>query len=135
MDSNITIPAALIIPCDDRCMWAKEEDCDCVCGGKNHQQGPKLNSVQRTVQRTRVGRRIPLLTPGTPEWDTAWTMLEMRDEDGETQRDIAAALGVSAPTVRRMIKSLNFTLAVAEAQGIKVKKAAAKAAKKEVAAA
>lgn len=114
-DNTITLPASTIVPCDDRCMFAKHEDCDCVCGGMNHQKGALLTSVQREIPRTRVGRRIPLVTPGTPEWDTAWAMYEAR-EDGDTQRDIAVAFGVSAPTVRRMIKSLLFTLAIAEAQ-------------------
>ena len=112
---TIEIPAALVIPCDDRCMFAKHEDCDCVCGGKNHQRGHLLTSVQREIPRTRVGRRIPVLTPGTPEWDTAWAMYEAREE-GEYQCDIAVAFGVSAPTVRRMIKSLLYTMAIAEAQ-------------------
>lgn len=115
MSTTIIIPAATIIPCDDRCMFAKHEDCDCVCGGANHQQGDRLTSVQRAIPRTRVGRRIPLLTQGTPEWETAWAMYEAR-EDGDTQRDIAEDFGVSAPTVRRMIKSLLFTMAIAEAQ-------------------
>lgn len=115
MNTTITLPAATIIPCDDRCMFAQHEDCDCVCGGMNHQKGNLLTRVQREIPRTRVGRRIPLVTPGTPEWDTAWAMYEAR-EDGDTQRDIAVTFGVSAPTVRRMIKSLLFTLAIAEAQ-------------------
>lgn len=110
------IPAATIIPCDDRCMFAKHDDCDCVCGGANHQQGGKLTAVQREIPRTRVGRRIPLLTAGTPEWDIAWAMYELREEEGYTQREIAGEFKVSAPTVRRLIKSLLFTLAIAEAQ-------------------
>jgi DNA-binding MarR family transcriptional regulator len=115
MNTTTIIPAAVIIPCDDRCMFAKEEDCDCQCGGVNHQRGHLLTAVQRAIPRTRVGRRIPLLTPGTPEWDIAWAMYEAR-EDGDTQRDIAAEFGVSAPTVRRYIKSLLFTIATADAQ-------------------
>lgn len=123
MTATITLPAAFIIPCDDRCMFAKEDECDCQCGGMNHQKGNLLTAVQREIPRTRVGRRIPILTPGTPEWDTAWAMYEAR-EDGDTQKDIAAEFGVSAPTVRRMIKSLLFTIAAAEAQ---MEKAAAAA--------
>lgn len=114
--STITIPANTIVPCDDRCMFAKGDDCDCQCQGANHKRGSQLTAVQREIPRTRVGRRIPVLTQGTPEWDIAWTMLEMRDDEGYTQREIAAEMGVSAPTVRRMIKSLTFTLAIAEAQ-------------------
>lgn len=113
---DIQIPAAVIVPCDDRCMFAKHDDCDCVCGGKNHMKGNMLTAVQREIPRTRVGRRIPILTQGTTDWNLAWAMLEMRDEEGMTQRDIAAEMGVSAPTVRRLIKSLMFTLAAAEAQ-------------------
>lgn len=112
---EISIPTATVIPCDDRCMFAKNEDCDCVCGGKSHQRGHLLTAVQREIPRTRVGRRIPVLTPGTPEWDTAWAMYEAREE-GDYQCDIAEAFGVSAPTVRRLIKSLLFTIAIAEAQ-------------------
>lgn len=108
-------PEGLIIPCDDRCMFAKDEECDCQCGGKNHQRGHLLTPAQREIHRTRVGRRIPMLTPGTPEWDTAVAMYEAREE-GDFQCDIAEAFGVSAPTVRRMIKSLLFTLAIAEEQ-------------------
>lgn len=113
---TIQIPANVIVPCDDRCMFAKHEDCDCVCGGKNHMKGNLLTAVQREIPRTRVGRRIPILTQGTADWNLAWAMLEMRDEEGLTQKDIAAEMGVSAPTVRRLIKSLMFTLAAAEAQ-------------------
>lgn len=114
--STITIPANIIVPCDDRCMFAAGDECDCQCGGANHQQGSKLTSVQRQIPRTRVGRRIPVLTQGTPEWDLAWTALEMRDDEGLTQKDIALEMGMSAPTVRRLIKSLLVTLAIAEAQ-------------------
>lgn len=113
--TTIIIPATTIVPCDDRCMFAQHEDCDCVCQGVNHQRGHLLTSVQRQIPRTRVGRRIPVLTQGTPEWDAAWAMYEAR-EDGDTQRDIAAQFAVSAPTVRRMIKSLLFTIALATQQ-------------------
>lgn len=113
--TTITLPAATIIPCDDRCMFAQEDECDCQCNGANHQKGNLLTAVQRAIPRTRVGRRIPILTPGTADWDTAWAMYEAR-EDGETQKDLAATFGVSAPTVRRMIKSLLFTISIAEAQ-------------------
>lgn len=113
--NTITIPASTIVPCDDRCMFAKHEDCDCTCQGVNHQRGAMLTALQREIPRTRVGRRIPVLTPGTPEWAFAETLLEQRDE-GVTQRDLAAIYGVSAPTIRRTIKSLLFTLALAEKQ-------------------
>lgn len=113
--TTVSIPAPIIIPCDDRCMFAKGDDCDCECGGKNHQKGSMLTAVQREIPRTVAGRRIPLLTPGTPEWDIAWAMYEAR-EDGDTQKDIAIDFGVSGPTVRRMIRSLLFTIATAKAQ-------------------
>lgn len=112
---TIVITAATVIPCDDRCMFAKHEDCDCVCQGKNHQRGWMLTKEQRTIRRTYAGRRIRLFAPGTPEWDLAWAVYERR-EDGETQKEIAADLGMSAPCVRRMIRSLLFTLATVEAQ-------------------
>ena len=115
MTSTVTIPSVSIIPCDDRCMFAKGLDCDCECGGKNHQKGNLLTAVQRAIPRTKAGRRIPLLTQGTPEWDIAWAMYEAR-EDGDTQADIAVEFNVSAPTVRRAIRSLMFTIATVEAQ-------------------
>lgn len=116
METNdITIASAVVIPCDDRCMYAKHEDCDCECQGVNHQRGAQLTAQQREITRTSAGRRIRLIAPGTPEWDLAWSVLERRDE-GETQKDIAADLGVSAPCVRRLIRSLLFTIASAEAQ-------------------
>jgi len=115
MSSTIVIPASTIIPCDDRCMFAQGDDCDCVCQGVNHKRGKELTAVQREIPRTRAGRRIPILTPGTAEWDLAWAMYDRR-EDGDTQREIAADMGVSGPTVRRLIKSLLYTLAAAEAQ-------------------
>lgn len=113
--TTIDIESALIIPCDDRCMFAKHEDCDCECQGKNHQQGAKLTAAQREITRTGAGRRIRLIAPGTPEWDLAWAVFERR-EDGETQKDIAAEMGISAPCIRRMIRSLLLTIASAEAQ-------------------
>lgn len=111
----VTIPAAMIIPCDDRCMFAVGDDCDCQCLGANHQKGNLLTAVQRAIPRTKAGRRIPILTQGTPEWTLAFDLLEQRDE-GLSQRDLAANYGISAPTVRRLIKSLLFTIAAAEAQ-------------------
>lgn len=115
MNDTIELQPAVVIPCDDRCMYAKHEDCDCTCQGVNHQRGALLTSTQRAITRTDAGRRIRLIAPGTPEWDLAWAVYERR-EDGETQRDIAADMGLSAPCVRRMIRSLLFTLAAAEAQ-------------------
>lgn len=113
--NTIEIPTAIVIPCDDRCMYAKGDDCDCECQGVNHQRGSALTSQQREITRTTAGRRIRLIAPGTPEWEMAWSVFERR-EDGETQKDIAADLGISAPCIRRMIRSLLFTLASAEAQ-------------------
>lgn len=114
--STISIPASVIVPCDDRCMFAKGDDCDCTCNGANHKKGTMLTAVQRQIPRTKAGRRIPVLTPATPEWDAAWTAYEMREDEGMTQKDIAAEMGVSGPTVRRLIKSLLYTLAIAEQQ-------------------
>lgn len=113
--NTISISKAIVIPCDDRCMFAKHEDCECECQGANHQRGHLLTALQREMPRTSAGRRIPVIVPGTPEWDLAWAVYERREE-GETQKDIAAELGVSAPCVRRLIRSLMFTLALAEAQ-------------------
>lgn len=113
--TTITLASATIIPCDDRCMFAKHEDCDCQCGGANHQRGNMLTAEQRKVQRTEAGRRVALFAPATPAWDVAWAMQEMEDE-GETRKDIAAAFGVSQPVVRRTLRSLQATLATAEAR-------------------
>lgn len=113
--TTITLPASTIIPCDDRCMFAVGDFCDCQCQGENHRRGHELASVQRAIPRTLAGRRIPMLTTGTPEWDTAWAMYEAR-EDGIMQKDLAVAFATSPSTVRRLIKSLLFTIAAAEAQ-------------------
>lgn len=115
----VTVPAALIIPCDDRCMFAIHEDCDCECGGKNHQKGHLLTAVQRTPLRTEAGRRIPLISPGTPDWDVAVAMYEAR-EDGDTNVEIAEAFGVGPAKVRRTVRSYLFTLAVAAQQAAEV---------------
>lgn len=114
--STTVLPAATIIPCDDRCMFAKLDECDCACGGVNHQQGSKLTAVQREIPRTRVGRRIPLVTPNSAAWDSAWAMYELREDEGYTNREIASEFGVGAATVRRAIKSLLTTLAIADTQ-------------------
>ena len=113
--TTISLPTTTIVPCDDRCMFATGFECDCQCQGVNHQRGGELSSVQRAIPRTVAGRRIPILTAGTPEWDTAWAMYEAR-EDGTMQKDLAVAFGTSPSTVRRLIKSLLFTIAAAEAQ-------------------
>lgn len=106
---------AVIIPCDDRCMWAQGDDCDCFCGGKNHRQGHRLTAIQRTVLRTVAGRRITPLTPKTTEWDLA-NAFAMLEDQGMTRKDIAAQFRVSAPVVRRYITRLLATLEMAEEQ-------------------
>lgn len=89
-------------PCDDRCMFAKGDECDCFCGGENHQQGHALTAKQRAFVRTKAGRRVQPLRPRTPEYSLGREMHQMH-EDGMTKRDIAAHFQVSAPTVRRYI--------------------------------
>jgi len=132
--TDIQVQEAIIIPCDDRCMFAKEAECDCECGGKNHQQGERLTKVQMFQPRTDAGRKIKTIAPGTPEWDQAVKFLELRDVEGMSQKDIAAQFHVSAPVVRRAIRSLTWSLAVAEQQAkvaaSTAKARAAKAAKK-----
>lgn len=91
-----------IVPCDDRCMFAKGDECDCVCEGKNHQQGHRLTAAQRTIVRTKAGRRVSPLKPRTDDYRLGREMYRMH-EDGLTKREIAAAYKVSAPTVRRYI--------------------------------
>lgn len=107
------LTAAIIVPCDDRCMFAKHEDCDCVCEGKNHQKGHMLTADQRAIVRTPAGRRVALVAPGTPEFDLALAMWEMEAE-GMTRKEIAAAFGVSQPVVRRTLRSLGATFIRAE---------------------
>ena len=102
--------ATAIIPCDDRCMFAKGDDCDCECGGKNHKQGHKLPAHQREIIRTKAGRRVKYLTPGTRDFRFAESLYAMRQE-GMTKKDIAAEMKVSAPTVRRMLTRFLLTMA------------------------
>lgn len=110
MNTN-TNTQPIIIPCDDRCMFAKADECDCECGGKNHKQGHKLTASQREIVRTRAGRRVKHLTPGTQEFTFAARILDLRDNDGWTQKEIASHFHVSAPTVRRLITRYLLTLA------------------------
>jgi len=109
MNTN-TNAQALIIPCDDRCMFAKGDECDCECGGKNHQQGGKLTASQRTIVRTKAGRRVKHLTPGTFDFRLAESLYAMRQE-GMTKKDIAHEANVSAPTVRRLLTRFELTMA------------------------
>jgi hypothetical protein len=106
----IEIANSIIIPCDDRCMFAKLDECDCECGGKNHQQGHKLPAHQREIIRTKAGRRVKHLTPGTFDFRLAESMYAMRQE-GLTKREIAKQANVSAPTVRRLITRFMITMA------------------------
>jgi len=105
-----------ITPCDDRCMFAEGTECDCECQGKNHQQGSRLTAVQMFVPRTPAGRRIKTMARNTAEFRQAVRWAKMRDVKGMTQKDIAAAEGVSAPCVRRALRGLAWTLALTEAQ-------------------
>lgn len=91
-----------IIPCDDRCMFAKGDECDCTCEGVNHKQGSLLTPAQRTFLRTKAGRRVQPLKPRTDEYALGREMFQMH-EDGMTKRAIAAEFEMSAPTVRRYI--------------------------------
>lgn len=102
--------ATAIIPCDDRCMFAKGDDCDCECGGKNHKQGHKLPQHQREILRTKAGRRVKYLTPATSEFAFAAHLHSLR-EQGMTKKDIAEQMHVSAPTVRRYITRFELTMA------------------------
>lgn len=99
-----------IIPCDDRCMFAKGDDCDCECGGKNHKQGHKLPAHQREIIRTKAGRRVRYLTPGTGDFRFAEALYAAR-QGGSTKKEIAAEYKVSAPTVRRYLTRFVLTMA------------------------
>lgn len=92
----------IIVPCDDRCMFAKGDECDCACGGENHQQGHRLTAKQRSFLRTKAGRRVQPFRPLTEDYRLGREMYRMH-EDGMTKRDIAAHFQISAPTVRRYI--------------------------------
>lgn len=111
MSTKTTTQATdLIVPCDDRCMFAKGDDCDCECGGKNHKQGFRLPAHQREILRTKAGRRVKYLTPGTGDFRFAETLYAMRQE-GMTKKDIAKEMKVSAPTVRRYLTRFVLTMA------------------------
>lgn len=112
--ASTKLPVPAIIPCDDRCMFAKGDDCDCECQGKNHKQGGKLTAAQREIVRTKAGRRVKPLTPGTPDFKLAARILRMRDKQGMTQKDIAVEMRMSAPTVRRLITRYLLTVAAAQ---------------------
>lgn len=105
---------SLVIPCDDRCMFAKSDYCDCECEGRNHQQGHRLTDEQRTILRTKAGRRIPVLTPGTADWNDARAIRAL-EEAGLTRKEIAAEFGCSQPVIRRLARSLEATEALIEA--------------------
>lgn len=91
-----------IVPCDDRCMFAKGDECDCHCEGVNHQQGHRLTAAQRKIQRTKAGRRVSPLKPRTDDYGFGREMHNLH-ADGFTKREIAVMFQVSAPTVRRYI--------------------------------
>ena len=102
--------ATAIIPCDDRCMFAKGDDCECECQGKNHKQGHRLTATQREIIRTKAGRRVKYLTPGTADFRYGEALYAMRQE-GLTKKEIAAQVKVSAPTVRRYLTRFMLTMA------------------------
>lgn len=106
-----TDTAQPIIPCDDRCMFAKLDDCDCVCGGVNHKRGGELTAEQRAIVRTPKGRRIRVLEPGTEAFATARELTLLYDSGSYTREELAAEYGVSDTTVRRNIQRYLATAA------------------------
>lgn len=50
-------------------------------------------------------RHIPYLAPGTPERETAEWVMEQREE-GVTMKEIAKAMHLSVPAVRRIINGM-----------------------------
>lgn len=101
-----TLPTEFV-PCTDECMFAKGEDCDCHCGGTNHRVGTfgLLPAELLVITRTRAGRRITPILLGDEEYNLA-VIFTMEHDEGATKREIAAAYGVSQPTVRRYITRL-----------------------------
>jgi predicted DNA-binding protein (UPF0251 family) len=113
---EVKVGKGVIIPCDDRCMFAEGTECDCECGGKNHQQGHRLTAVQMYQPRTQAGRAIQPLVRNSAEYKRAVKWLRLREEEGMTQKEIAEQAGVSAPCVRRALRQLAWTLALTIAQ-------------------
>lgn len=103
---------AVIVPCDDRCMFAKLDDCDCVCQGVNHKRGGELTEEQRTIARTPKGRRIRVLEPGTEAFKVAAELTALYETGGYTREELAQEYGVSDTTVRRNIQRYVATAAV-----------------------
>jgi len=113
MTSTTTTQATtIIIPCDDRCMFAKLDDCDCECQGVNHKRGGELTEEQRTIVRTPKGRRIRPLEPGSWEYATARELFETYEGGGVTREELAAEYGVSDTTVRRYQRRYELTVAL-----------------------
>jgi hypothetical protein len=110
-----------VIPCDEDCMFAAGDECNCACEGRNHQAGNLLTQAQRKVVRTKAGRRVTPFTPNTADWKWAREMYQQH-EAGITKKDIARWHGVSQPTVRRFITRYLLTEALLAKQA----KAAAK---------
>jgi hypothetical protein len=103
------------IPCDDSCMFAKGNDCECPCGGVNHQVGTKglMPTAHAYVYRTTAGRRI---NPALGDKAELAEWMRAQEEGGMTRKEIAKAAKVSASTVRRLIRSLELAEELVEAQ-------------------
>ncbi len=93
-----------LIYCDDRCLFAKNNDCDCtICNGLSHRKGWEIADLPPAI-RTAAGRRVPLLRAGTREFQDAEKVYKMT-QDGFTRREVAEIYFVSISTIRRMIRS------------------------------
>jgi DNA invertase Pin-like site-specific DNA recombinase len=107
--------AKMIVPCDDRCMFAKGDDCDCECEGRNHKQGHRMTPAQRAIVKTASGRRIKPILKNDPDYARARRAEKLR-KSGATNKAIAEELGVSAPTVRRLLRRIVMTEAMAKSE-------------------
>jgi Helix-turn-helix domain of resolvase len=99
--------AKIFTPCQDACMYAKGDDCECYCNGENHKVGTNglIPAEFNEVTRTTAGRLINPVFPDADQAANAEWMLAMHD-DGMTRREIAKLAGVAPATVRRYITRL-----------------------------
>jgi DNA-binding NarL/FixJ family response regulator len=92
-------------------MFAKGDDCYCECEGRNHKQGHRLTPQQRAIIKTQSGRRIKPILKNDPDYQRAMRAGKLR-KNGATNKAIAEELGISAPTVRRLLRRIAVTDAI-----------------------
>jgi hypothetical protein len=99
--------AKIFLPCQDACMYANGDDCECYCNGENHRVGTNgLIPVEfNMVTRTQAGRLINPTFPNATQAENAEWMLAQHDA-GMPRSEIAKLSGVAPATVRRYIARL-----------------------------